>query len=258
MEYGTAFRFAVNNIFSSGEVSSGIIALGNGLSLENNNTFNRSLIVKVDGDEVEIPVIAREHFEKIIFDGIRHSSVEKIKTIILPLYENSIPQNRRTFDSFMRQFFSASYDNRLIKITSNKDEVYYGGRGLIFDYRYNPLILCTLRAKRVLEEEGDRFPQMVYYRPVIYVSPKVFEESDRLINKGIIKKLIPYCVNRERAFPSLTHGFRSIPEDRKAMVVIDKLDRFFIKPIAPKPQNDIEESLNECLVDNIEDILAMI
>lgn len=257
MEYSTAFRFAVNNIFSSGEASSSIIALGNGLSLENNNTFNRSLIVKVDSDEVEIPVIAREHFEKIIFNGISHSSIEKIKTIILPLYENSIPQDRRTFDSFMRQFFSTSYNNRLIKITSNKGEVYYGGRGLIFDYRYNPLILCTLRAKRVLKE-GNIYPQMVYCRPVIYVSPKVFEESDRLINKGIIKKLIPYCVNREMRFPSPMHGFRSIPEDSKAMVIVDKLDRFFIKPIAPKPQNDIEESLNECLVDNIEDILQMI
>lgn len=258
MEYGTAFIHAVNNIFSSGEVSGNITALGNGLSLENNNIFNRSLIVKVDGDEVEIPVIAREHFERIIFDGIRCSSVEKIKTIILPLYENSIPQDRRTFDSFMRQFFSMSYDSRLIKITSNKGEVYYGGRGLIFDYKYNPMILCTLRAKRVLEERGDRFPQMVYYRPVIYVSPKVFEESDRLINKGIIKKLIPYCVNRNILFPSPRQGFKSIPEDSKAMVIVDKLDRFFIKPIAPKPQNDIEESLNECLIDNIEDILQMI
>ena len=257
MEYGTAFRFAVNNIFSSDEVSIGISALGNGLSLENNNTFNRSLIVKVDGDEVEIPVIAREHFEGIISNGIWYSSVKKIKTIILPLYENSIPQNRRTFDSFMRQFFSTSYDNRLIKVTSNKGEVYYGGRGLIFDYRYNPLILCTLRAKRVLEE-GNIHPQMVYYRPVIYVSPTVFEESDRLVNKGIIKKLIPYCVNRGIVFPSSRYGFRSIPEDNKAMVIVDKLDRFFIKPIAPKPQNDIEESLNECLVDNIEDILQMI
>lgn len=257
MEYGTAFRFAVNNIFSSGEVSSGIGALGNGLSLENNNTFNRSLIVKVDGDEVEIPVIAREHFEEIISNGIWNSSVEKIKTIILPLYENSTPQNRRTFDSFMRQFFSTSYNNRLIKITSHKGEVYYGGRGLIFDYRYNPLILCTLRAKRVLEE-GNIHPQMVYYRPVIYVSPTVFEESDRLVNKGIIKKLIPYCVNRGIVFPSSRYDFRSIPEDNKAMVIVDKLDGFFIKPIAPKPQNDIEESLNECLVDNIEDILQMI
>lgn len=213
--------------------------------------------MKVDSDEIEIPVIAREHFERIIFDGIRYASVEKIKTIILPLYENSLPQNRRTFDSFMRQFFSMSYDGRLIEITSNKNEVYYGGRGLIFDYKYNPLILCTLRARRVLEE-GEQFPKMVYYRPVIYVSPKVFEESDRLINKGIIKKLIPYCVNRDITFPSSRPGFKSVPEDSKAMVIVDKLDRFFIKPIAPKPRNDIEESLNECLVDNIEDILQMI
>lgn len=255
MEYGTAFRHAVNNIFSSDESCSSIITLDNGLSLENNNTFNRSLIVKVDSDEVEIPVIARAHFEDTIYSSFRDSSVEKIKTIILPLYENSIPQDRKTFDSFMRQFFSMSYDSRLIKITSNKDEVYYGGRGLIFDYRYNPLILCTLRARKVL---NGRDIEIVYYRPVIYVSPIVFEESDRLINKGIIKKLIPYYVNRNIIFPSSRHGFRSIPEDNKAMVIVDKLDRFFIKPIAPKPQNDIEESLNECLVDNIEDILAMI
>lgn len=260
MEFNLTFCRHIGSAFTSNDVSGSIVSLSNELSLEHNNTFNRGLITKIGGDEVEIPVIAREHIETVIKDNISFPYVCKVKFIILPLYENSAPQERRTFDSFIRQFFTGvGYNHRLQKITSNKGEVYYGGKGLILDDKYNPLIICTLKAKKV---QRDNETQMVYYRPVVYVSPTVFIEPDKLINKGIIKKLIPYYTNREITFPRPRTGhFESVPDNSnnlKAVVIIDNLDRFFVKPIVPKPKGNIEESLNECLIDNIEDILAMV
>ena len=123
------------------------------------------------------------------------------------------------------------------------------------------MILCTLRAKKVKQSTG--LFKLLYYKPVIYVSPIVFTEPNKLINKGIIKQIIPFYTNRGIIFPNpMSIDFLAdttdIEKDSKAAVIIDNMDRFFVKPTVPKPQSCTMESLNECLVDNIEDILRLV
>ena len=181
---------------------------------------------------------------------------QKLKKIILPLYDNALSQERRTFDSIMAQLFvNVEYDKRLQKIITTKGEVYYGGRGIIFDESYTPLLLCTLTARKVYTNNNSN---MVYYRPVCYVSPKVFLEPNKLINKGIIKKLIPCYTSREVSFPRINYRFSSKPESRKVKVIVDNFDKFFVEPIKPTPSATINDTLNECLIDNIEDIMMLI
>lgn len=262
MEFNITFIRDANSVFTTHDNGSYEDQLIKELSLENNNVFNRFLVTKVGGDEIEVPMIAREHIERAVSDVMSPlTGASRIQTVVLPLYENSIPQERRTFDSFIRQFFvTTNYSRRLQKITSNKGEVYYGGKGLIFDNRYNPLIMCTLKARKQVQESG--IFRMAYFKPVIYVNPIVFTEPDKLINKGIIKKIIPYYTGRGIIFPDLSestfYSDLANEENKKAAVIIDNPDRFFVKPTVPKPQSCTTESLNECLVNNIDDILAML
>ena len=104
----------------------------------------------------------------------------------------------------------------------------------------------------------DNSNTMVYYRPVCHVSPKVFLESDKLINKGIIKKLIPYYTNRDINPPRSNYNFSSNLEDRKVKVIVDDFNKFFIEPIKPTPSACSNDALNECLIDNIDDIMMLI
>lgn len=263
MEFNTTFTRNADSVFTSHDSSLDKDQLIKELSLENNNVFNRFLVTKVGDDEIEVPVIAREHIEQAVSDVMSPlTGASRIQTVVLPLYENSAPQERRTFDSFIRQFFvTTNYSRRLQKITSNKGEVYYGGKGLIFDSRYNPLIMCTLKARKQVQESGTF--RMAYFKPVIYVNPIVFTESNKLINKGIIKKIIPYYTGIGISFPNTRYSLFCIDsennqESRKAMVIIDNPNRFFIKPTMPKPQSCNTESLNECLVNNVDDILTML
>ena len=227
------------------------------LSLDSNNVFRRSLVVEVNDDEVEIPVIAREHFEELVSNNLDYPTIMGIKKIILPLYNNTPDQERRTFDSIIGQLFTnVGYGKRLQKIITNKGEVYYGGKGIIFDESYAPLLLCTLTARKVhTEDNGDT---MVYYRPVCHVSPKVFLESDKLINKGIIKKLIPCYTSRDVNFPRNNCSFSSNLESKRVKVIVDNFDKFFIEPIKPTPSTCSNDALNECLIDNIDDIMMLI
>ena len=256
MEFNPRFVYNVVGVFNSSE-SGNTDQLERDLSLDSNNVFRRSLVVEVNDDEVEIPVIAREHFERLVSDNLIYPTIMGIKKIILPLYNNTPDQERRTFDSIIGQLFTnVGYGKRLQKIITNKGEVYYGGKGIIFDESYAPLLLCTLTARKVhTEDNGDT---MVYYRPVCHVSPKVFLESDKLINKGIIKKLIPCYTSSDVNFPRNNCSFSSNLESKRVKVIVDNFDKFFIEPIKPTPSACSNDALNECLIDNIDDIMMLI
>ena len=252
MEFNSRFVSFASQVFWYKEHYGTPYQLSDSLTLDSNNVFSRSIIVDLNKDEIELPVIAIRHFEEAAGSSIIPSiSVEKV---ILPLYDNTYEQSRRTFDTIMAQFFAnTSYESRLLKITTNKGEVYYGGKGIIFDGNYNPLLLCTLKARRVVTE-NEKYT--AYYRPVCYVSPRVFEEPNTVVNKGIIKKLIPFYTSHNMDFP--LGLFRDKAEDRKVQVVVDNFDRFFVKPVKPSPSTCSNELLNQCLVDNIEDVIALI
>ena len=253
MEFSIRFAHGVRSVFNSSDRNNPT-QLERELSLDSNNVFRRSLIIEVN-DEIEIPVIAREHFEDLVLEKINYPLAVGTKRIILPLYDNAPSQERRTFDSIIMQMFNnVRFDMRLQKITTSKDEVYYGGKGIIFDESYAPLLLCTLTARKVYTEESGN--SMVYYRPVCHVSPKVFLESDKLINKGIIKKLIPFYTSEEVRFPDCMFGVN--PESKKVKVVVDNFDKFFIEPIKPTPSAITNDALNECLIDNMDDIMMLI
>lgn len=256
MEFSPRFVYNVMGVFDNNE-SDNPDQLEMSLSLDSNNVFRRSLVIEVNNDEVEIPVIARRHFEKVVSDNLAHPIIMGVKKIILPLYDNAPSQESRTFNSIMVQLFAnVGYGKRLQKIITNKGEVYYGGKGIIFDESYTPLLLCTLTARSVHTENNGN--TMVYYRPVCHVSPKVFLEPDKLINKGIIKKLIPCYISRNISLPRNNYNFRNDLEDRKVKVIVDNFNKFFIEPIKPTPSTCSNDALNECLIDNIDDIMMLI
>ena len=257
MEYSIRFRHDALSVFCASDGSNYDDRLIDSLSLDTNNVYRLNLVVDIKENEIEIPVVAREHFESLITSKLlgNCSNVEKL---ILPLYDNSSSQSRRTFDSILRQIFcSTGYSRRLQKIVTNKGEVYYGGKGIILDESFNPLLMCTLLAKIVdYEEVGKR---SLYYRPICYVHPKVFEEPTKLLNKGIITKLIPLYTNVEIDAPShYRDRFLNNFEDKKVKVVIDNFDKFFTRPVKPTPSTCSNKVLNECLVDNVEDIIMML
>lgn len=234
-------------------------SLRTALTLDSNNVFRRNLVIEVNNDEIEVPVIARNQFEYIISSELASHRYIISDKIILPLYDNKPSQGRRTFDSIIRQMFTnVEYSERLQKVITNKGEVYYGGKGIILDENFTPLLLCTLTAKKstATEELGSL---MYYYRPVCHINPKVFLEPDRLINKGIIKKLIPIYTENSISIPRTYGLFRANNiGNRKVKVVIDNFDKFFTVPTKPTPSTCSNDILNECLVENIEDIIMLI
>lgn len=262
MEFSDRFVAEMTRPFHVVQPNRGVQWLEYGLTLDSNNIFNKSLVVDITGDDIEVPSIARAHYETVIHDNLAYNDIEKVEKAILPLYTNSLSQNKRTFNGIIREFFcQVPFNQRLLKITTNKGEIYYGGYGLILDEGFNPLLMCGLKARKIVKEsnEGAKIVSMQYYRAICHVSPVVFTEPNKLINRGIIKRIIPLYTTMDVNFPVVDHlGISSNPDSRKVEVIIDDFSKFFITPVAPTPSKCINDTLNKCLNDNIEDILYLI
>lgn len=220
------------------------------ISNNKNNVFNKNLIVDITKDEIEIPVICRRDYEEIIIGNLPSKDIEKIVT---PLYISEDSLLLKTFNGVIKKSFdSYNIRNKLIlnKIITTKNDIYYGGFGLILDNSLEPLIMCSLKAR-------PKENKLEYYKMICRVSPKVFAAPTKLINKGIISKLIPLYTNNSIWFPAIdkSFGFITINVASRVEVIINDFNEFFTTPVAPIPGKSNSADFNKCLNDNIEDIL---
>lgn len=258
MELSWRYRNNLNSVFSligSSEVNN---ATDGDISLNAHNVFNRLFVVDISSDEIEVPMFAKAVIEwEVCCNMEREAPEDKIQKVVIPLYVNSYNQNRRTADSIINEFFSrVSFSRRLQKVTTNKGEVYYGGRGIIFDGNFKPLILCSMLCRK---EECRSNEYMGYYKPIIRVSPEVFLNETSLINKTILKKIIPYYLTHSIPYINTAARFRnSLPRDAKPQILIEDFSKFIETPTLPNPSTCSNEALNKLLLDNINDILNQI
>lgn len=233
------------------------------LAFENNNVFNLHLKVDISGPEIDVPLMCKASVENAISNN--QTSGFNIKEVAVALFNNNYPVERRTANVIFKSFQMSDTRDRLVKITTNNGEVYYGGNGYILDKDYNLLILYTLHGVM-----GDRL--LHYKTGRIYVNPKVFV-SNGLVEKGIIKIVIPAFVQEgivvgssrtgitfqgindpiRNVFGSIVEVTKPIPE----IVVTDVTDRFIVKPKKPTPSTFNNEAMNDYLLEHLEEVVEM-
>lgn len=211
--------------------------------LDNNNIFDKFCILDISDNIIEIPLFMRAIVENTI---INRPSFNKV---VAPLYY-STDSSRRTADSIIIDFFTyCTISTRLQKVVTNKGEVYYGMKGLIFDEQFNPLLFITITLNKETKEYTDIN---------IYVHPSVFINTSGLIHKTIIKKLIPFYVSYEGDFMNRRQYGTLNPQVRPKVIITDVSSRFIQVPTKPSPQHCNDEILNQLLIDNIDDVLEQI
>ena len=223
-------------------------------TLDNHNVFNKLFIIDVSSDEIEVPVFARPVVESVVEGKLEFPNTTHTSKIVIPMYVNTHTQLRRTADSIVCEFFSrVDFNQRLQKVITNKGEVYYGGKGIILDKDFNILLLCTIACKR-MEYRGRQV--MSYYKPIIHVSPQVFLRGEGLIEKSILKKIIPFYLSQNIGPVYTNPDFVSdIPEGTKPQILIDDVSKLIENPVKPTPQKYSDDVLNQILADNADDVL---
>lgn len=246
MEYNWRQIEVYTQMFSAGESLNIGDALNGNIALDRNNVFSKLCVIDLTGDTIEIPVFAKTVVEDTI---INSSSITKV---VLPLYSNSNTYNRRTADSIIRSFFiRGNLTERLQKVVTNKNEVYYGMRGIILDEHFNPLIMATISL--------DRESKM-YKKVTIYIHPEVFLNTNGLIHKSIIKKIIPFYIsyNEDLSYRGRRTYYRVESSVRPQVVIEDAAKKFIQSPNRPSPQSCTDDKLNQLMIENIDEILNQI
>ena len=201
------------------------------------------------GTHMCIPVFAKGAFEYWT-RTMRDTNLE-YNELAIPLYTNSNIQSRRTADSIIGDFFrNTRFDERLRKVVTNKGEVYYGNKGCIFDKDMNPLVVACLTCEK-LETPENRRPYS-YREAILKVHPSVFLQQDTLINKAIIKKIIPIIASRDVHVTNVTgiNGFEG-----KARIEICETKDMFFAPVTPSANSCSNDAINQVLKDNMSEIL---
>ena len=254
MEYSWRYKTTLMGVFNGNADTVARSVVNGETTLNKHNAFNRLFVIDVSSDEIEVPAFAKSAVESVIRDKLEFPYVSHVNKIIIPMYVNTYTQLRRTADCIVREFFSGvNFDRRLQKIITNKGEVYYGNKGIILDKDFNILLLCTLACRRT-EYRGRQV--MSYYKPIIHVSPQVFLMGEGLIEKSILKRIIPFYVS-QNIDPVCTNPdfVNDIPEGTKPQILIDDVSKLIERPVKPTPQKCSDDVLNQILADNADDVL---
>lgn len=105
-----------------------------------------------------------------------------------PLYDGYI--EKRTVVKNASTFMSALRHCRLTSMLTEinvKGDVYYIACGIILNQEYKPLVLYTSEVTTCLY-------------PILYVSPRLFDNNTKVIEKGIMKFLPEYCAMHNISF----------------------------------------------------------
>ena len=217
-----------------------------------------NLVIGLNLDTMEVPIIDRMGIERVFIKKyiLKTPIYKDLDTVVIPLSICDKTINSRTFDCIFKKLCDhISYRTGLLKFVSPKGHIYYMGNGIILDANLTPLLLFTLKGE--YKKSTLSSPCFSYNKPIIYVDPIVFLRQDRFIEKNIVKKLIPLYITNPVHLPS---GVLYVLSDNEAInkvsILIENIgDKFFIKSTTPSCKDDINESINQCLVDYTDELI---
>lgn len=223
------------------------------VTFDNHNVSNNLFVVDISSDIIEIPIFAKAIIENIIRNKLE--SKNDFDKVIISMYTNSQEQHRNTAISIVKNSFSGTHFNdRLTKFKTKKGEVYYGGRGILLDKEFNILLLYTLTCKKEIQSNNTI---MVYYKGTIHIGAQTFLRKKDIICNCIINKIIPFYISNSSYAPSITPKFKNTINS-KPEIVIDYVNKFMESPIKPSPNKCTNDTLNELLIDNIDEIIEQL
>lgn len=225
----TSFRYWDRNNYRHPLVTP-IVEL-RGKNLESKNCFQHFITVDISEDIIEVPVMFK--------DIAIAAKAEEYSELCLPIIDNpGYPfTNRRSAGTAFLDFTNAC-NFSINTIISSKGYKYHGYPGLILDEHYNPLFVVTC-----VISEGE----VIKYK--CRIDNKVFINSDRFIEKAIIKQVIPLLAT-EHFFDnddSVSYGGATIED-----INLTVSPTFFMNKDV---YQDITDNVNDFLLKNIDDIL---
>ena len=238
MEFSNAYARDLRTSFNSFSGYS-----NNFHNLQESPSFRKFLQVDTSKESFEIPTI---------MTGDSLSNILEGSLLVLPLYVGKDIGIYRTSDSMVRHLITASYEERLVKARTSSGLTFYGGKGLILNERFNPLLLCTFKCHiEGISVEGTppAFSGVIIDSLVVHVNPMVFLDTTDLINKSIVKKVIPYYLSHS-SYALISRNNWRVKSHGLAVVIEDMNYMFSDAPKGIVSDASVSDTLNTFLAEN--------
>lgn len=196
---------------------------------------------KIDNREMEVPAqMLYSLYELTSGNVYKHS--EAYSGMVVPLIWRDTVL-KKSADSILCQLFARRVfrgANKIQRITTLKEYVYYGGPGIILKEErgiIRPLLLYTFTVQGIHRTSYNATLSVVEGPRVIglnlRVAPSVFSDGD-IVSKCIVKKLIPALLKPLNGAELPSSIF---PEQKKTVtprVIVEGLSNWILQPVKPK------------------------
>lgn len=221
-----------------------------------NNIFNRFVKCDMGGVDVEIPVFMRAYAENYVNIMKGKPYTNSVRELVAPMIDNTYI-SKRNADSIIKNMSSGSISYGLVSVITNKELIYHGYNGAIFDSDFNPLLLATLVGHYNLTT-SNTIQGITYTECRVYVHPKVVMDGTDIMHKAIMKKVIPYfLVESDSCTPYTERISCPIISNIKIKILIEDTSRFFKTP-APVRQSLSDEDINNFLASHADTVTNQI
>lgn len=214
-------------LFSCRDFNTGILSYESS-SLSKFATFD------ISGNVITVPAaIARI--------ALRRKS-EGYDTIVWPIVEHPGSSNftRRNANTIMEDLSHESLNFQ--KVITSKGNSYYGTKGMILDEQFRPLVIAMLElAEETRVIEGGNYTGFFPKKAKLCLDYKVFS-SDNILEKTILKQVIPYYANEEIVPYNFNHYAYSCSDPLRVEIVIQSLDSIITTTASPTV-NTTKESI---------------
>lgn len=218
-------------IFSEGHIEKSADMITEGASF-NGGLYKYQIVIPVK-ERLEIPTFAENNVRDVLTDNFLkgYPPPEEIRILLVPKRSFA---NKRSADSIFSYIINAgAYRIRVVK--TPKGDTYYGNRSMLLNRDMEPLYFAV--ASYYVDFENMH---MLPLDHILYIDPKVFRYQNDLMNKSIIKKLIPTM--------TLSNDYKFIIKDLSTWIKKD------VEPIL----KDSASTLNNLLQDNLANILEKV
>lgn len=206
----------------------------------------------------EIPTFALGTF----FSTLENKRFDEEAIVAVLRTINKVPRYV-TLNRYMRDILIDDYDsNRLVKLEIKEGEteplVYYATHGMILDYQFTPVMMCSWLIERTIDYDGNF--KYEFLKPIMRIDPACYLSRGNSMERFIVNKLPivaldstiyqPYRRNVPSCF--VNRQYSDVEADLR--IEIDKCP-FVLKQSDVPSISTTNEKLLQIAIDHIDEII---
>lgn len=241
---------SVRDLFNGGT------AYGSGYNVNTEDSIVvKYMEIPLHGDVFEVPILALIAFE----DSLDRLTGASPDAMVIKLNTDHRVSIYKSLERNMRDILIDPFvEHRLIPIKvpeGDRTIIYYGTQGAIFKEDLTPMMLCSYLIERVAVDGGVKYKIL---KPVLRITPTVYMHRTLPMEKFIINKMLPACLEDvvELPYNNLFSRGLFLPFDRSREIVKVEIDTFpFVVRQSDTPSiSTTNQQLLQLAIDHIDEL----